>query len=159
MSKESIKAFEFRIPTPASNPGPSAERAVYGFVVYIASFICFAIYFIWAYVPHEVLHAVGITYLPHRHWAITGAILPPIVFIAAVVTYTLNHQSIVLPLSSINLTEDEFSRFHRNNGLSMDPRKHWEAVNLAVEDLPPALVTEQLYLKPFGYPKNPTNDS
>ncbi|CAH8498676.1 unnamed protein product [Dicrocoelium dendriticum] len=146
--------FKFHIPTPASNPGPSAERAIYGFVIYIASFICFAIYFIWAYVPHAILHAIGITYLPHRHWAITGAILPLVTFVTVVIIYTLNHQSIVLPLTSFNLTEDEYSRFRNNNGLpTLDHSEHCGAVNLVVEDLPLALVMEQLYLNPLALNK------
>ncbi|KAF5395556.1 hypothetical protein PHET_11969 [Paragonimus heterotremus] len=36
-----IQNYEFQIPTPASNPGPLAERAMYGFIVYIVSYVCF----------------------------------------------------------------------------------------------------------------------
>ncbi|KAF8572310.1 hypothetical protein P879_00692 [Paragonimus westermani] len=61
-----IQNYEFQIPTPASNPGPLAERAMYGFIVYIVSYVCFGAYLVWAYLPHEWLHAIGITYLPHN---------------------------------------------------------------------------------------------
>lgn len=38
----------------------------YGFVMYLASFVAFGIYLIWAYVPDEILHNLGITYYPKR---------------------------------------------------------------------------------------------
>lgn len=28
------------------------------------------IYLIWAYVPDEILHSLGITYYPNRYWAL-----------------------------------------------------------------------------------------
>ncbi|KAI7857385.1 PIG-P, partial [Circinella umbellata] len=42
----------------------------YGFVMYLASFVALAIYLIWAYVPDEILHSLGITYYPKRYWAL-----------------------------------------------------------------------------------------
>ncbi|CAG8795459.1 31460_t:CDS:2, partial [Gigaspora margarita] len=38
----------------------------YGFVLYLLSFIAFAIYLLWAYLPKEVLESLGITYYPDR---------------------------------------------------------------------------------------------
>ncbi|KAI9491712.1 hypothetical protein BDB00DRAFT_478101 [Zychaea mexicana] len=39
----------------------------YGFVMYLASFVALGIYLIWAYVPDEILHSLGITYYPKRY--------------------------------------------------------------------------------------------
>ncbi|OAD01619.1 hypothetical protein MUCCIDRAFT_24305, partial [Mucor lusitanicus CBS 277.49] len=51
-----------------TNKTPAYEY--YGFVMYLASFVAFGIYLIWAYVPDEILHSLGITYYPNRYWAL-----------------------------------------------------------------------------------------
>jgi hypothetical protein len=38
--------------------------------MYLISFVAFGIYLIWAYVPDEILHSLGITYYPNRYWAL-----------------------------------------------------------------------------------------
>ncbi|KAI8989442.1 PIG-P-domain-containing protein, partial [Pilobolus umbonatus] len=42
----------------------------YGFGLYLSSFVVFIIYIIWAYVPDEILHSLGISYYPNRYWAL-----------------------------------------------------------------------------------------
>lgn len=51
-------------PVATTNKTPIYEY--YGFVMYLASFVAFGIYLIWAYVPDEILHNLGITYYPKR---------------------------------------------------------------------------------------------
>ncbi|KAI8890759.1 PIG-P-domain-containing protein, partial [Backusella circina FSU 941] len=50
-------------PVAITNKTPSYEY--YGFVMYLISFVAFGIYLIWAYVPDEILHSLGITYYPN----------------------------------------------------------------------------------------------
>ena len=42
----------------------------YGFVLYLFSSLCFAVYLLWAYLPSPFLHALGIYYYPNRWWAL-----------------------------------------------------------------------------------------
>uniref|UniRef100_A0A5K4EUC4 Putative phosphatidylinositol N-acetylglucosaminyltransferase subunit P n=1 Tax=Schistosoma mansoni TaxID=6183 RepID=A0A5K4EUC4_SCHMA len=43
------------------------ERAIYGFIIYLVCFPAFGLYVIWAYIPHEWLNLIGITYLPSKY--------------------------------------------------------------------------------------------
>ncbi|KAI7888744.1 uncharacterized protein EV154DRAFT_425183 [Mucor mucedo] len=51
-------------PVAITNKTPAYEY--YGFVMYLASFVILGIYLIWAFVPDEILHRLGITYYPNR---------------------------------------------------------------------------------------------
>ncbi|KAI8645176.1 PIG-P-domain-containing protein [Parasitella parasitica] len=55
-------------PVAITNKTPAYEY--YGFVMYLSSFVALGIYLIWAYVPDEILHSLGITYYPNRYWAL-----------------------------------------------------------------------------------------
>ncbi|KAI8087790.1 PIG-P-domain-containing protein [Gilbertella persicaria] len=55
-------------PVATTNKTPAYEY--YGFVMYLSSFVAFGIYLIWAYVPDQILHRLGITYYPSRYWAL-----------------------------------------------------------------------------------------
>lgn len=34
------------------------------------TFVCFIVFLLWAFIPEEVLHGMGIFYYPNRYWAI-----------------------------------------------------------------------------------------
>lgn len=58
-----------------ANPVPPTAPRVptyeyYGFVLYLASTLAFAMYILWSYLPSPFLHAMGITYYPNRWWAL-----------------------------------------------------------------------------------------
>ncbi|ORZ13081.1 PIG-P-domain-containing protein [Absidia repens] len=55
-------------PVAITNKTPIYEY--YGFVMYLASYVVFGLYAIWAYVPDHILHGMGITYYPNRYWAL-----------------------------------------------------------------------------------------
>ncbi|KAI7899846.1 PIG-P-domain-containing protein [Cokeromyces recurvatus] len=64
----SLPRVERAPPVAITNKIPAYEY--YGFVMYLSSFVAFGIYLIWAYVPDEILHRLGITYYPSRYWAL-----------------------------------------------------------------------------------------
>ncbi|KAJ8920959.1 hypothetical protein NQ315_015753 [Exocentrus adspersus] len=59
---------------PQHTPAPSPSRAVYSFVMYLSFEIFFILYLIWAVVPDEYFHLLGITFLPQRYWAVAAPI-------------------------------------------------------------------------------------
>lgn len=72
---------------PESNPFPKPSRAVYGFVAYQASYILMVAYLIWAYVPDEILHSLGVTYIPNKYWAIAIPTYIPFFIMCGIVFY------------------------------------------------------------------------
>ncbi|KAF7241661.1 hypothetical protein EG68_10557, partial [Paragonimus skrjabini miyazakii] len=120
-------------------------------------------YLVWAYLPHEWLHAIGITYLPHKHWSITGPMSIPVIGFVLALGYVYNHWSIMLPLTSIYLIKDGYSKregvstnMHRVNDpspISAESRVDDRQVIPPLADLDPAWVMEQLYLRSSQLPR------
>ncbi|XP_046850614.1 phosphatidylinositol N-acetylglucosaminyltransferase subunit P-like isoform X2 [Xenia sp. Carnegie-2017] len=48
------------------SPSPTPERAIYGFFLYITTYLVFGLYIMWAFLPDSILNYIGITYLPQR---------------------------------------------------------------------------------------------
>ena len=42
---------------------------IYGFVGWIVTFVILFLYFVYAFTPDSILHAIGITYYPDKYWA------------------------------------------------------------------------------------------
>ena len=42
------------------------QQEIYGFILYLGSFIVLVAYLLWAYVPDPVLHRLGIAYYPDK---------------------------------------------------------------------------------------------
>ncbi|KAI1727972.1 PXA domain-containing protein [Ditylenchus destructor] len=69
--------------TPSPNPHPG--RGVYGFALYLFSWILFLAYLLWALLPQSVLNFLHLTYLPSKYWAVTVPLLVPIALGAYVI--------------------------------------------------------------------------
>ncbi|XP_063409718.1 phosphatidylinositol N-acetylglucosaminyltransferase subunit P-like [Mytilus trossulus] len=95
---------------PEHSPSPTPERAIYGFVLYLLSYVIFFTYVIWAYVPDEWLYAIGLTYLPQKYWAIALPTFACVTFLLAFPFY----MGIILiqtpSLSSHSVSTDSYTR-------------------------------------------------
>lgn len=94
-----------------NSPSPSPERAIYGFVLYLGTYFGFGLYLIWACVPEEWLHSVGITYLPQRYWVLAAPIYLCVAFVFVVIFYVAYNFTITLPVDSINTITDTHARY------------------------------------------------
>jgi len=94
-----------------NSPSPTPERAIYGFVLYLGTYFGIGLYFIWACVPEEWLHSIGITYLPQRYWVLAGPIYLCVAFLFVVVFYVAYNFTITLPMDSINTITDNHARY------------------------------------------------
>ncbi|KAK7856362.1 phosphatidylinositol N-acetylglucosaminyltransferase subunit P [Quercus suber] len=89
--------------------GPKPSE-VYGFVGSITTVIATVIFLVWAYVPEDWLHSIGISYCPSRHWALTVPAYFMVTVVLALGFYIgLNFMSTPSP-TSLNIIFDEFSR-------------------------------------------------
>lgn len=55
---------------PVNSPGPDPARGIYGFALFLACILGSTTYIIWAWVPDDVLHSMGLTYWPDKYWAV-----------------------------------------------------------------------------------------
>ena len=60
---------------------PRPARASCGFLLYAGSWIGFAAWLAWAYVPDRVLHAWGVTWYPSKYWALAIPVAIVVAFV------------------------------------------------------------------------------
>ncbi|XP_071945030.1 phosphatidylinositol N-acetylglucosaminyltransferase subunit P-like [Antedon mediterranea] len=124
-----------------NSPGPSHERAIYGFVMYMSSTFALCLYLIWAYLPKSWLHYVGLTYWPQKYWALAVPVYCSVCVPFLYFFYTAYNFTITLPLDSINTMQDIHSR----------AASHVAEPSLSIpqiSDIPISEVNKLLYRRP-----------
>ena len=89
---------------------PERQRALYGFVAWIATHICYALFVLWAYIPEERLRQIGVTYYPAKYWALALPCYVLVTLSAIQVLYWTYNMMHLPPLESMSTIVDEYSK-------------------------------------------------
>jgi hypothetical protein len=81
-----------------------------GFVCHVLCLPLTFLYFVWIWVPDDVLHAADITYYPDKSWSVTIPVYISILFVAAPIIYSIINRLAVPRVDSIDTVRDDFTR-------------------------------------------------
>ncbi|KAI8086416.1 PIG-P-domain-containing protein [Halteromyces radiatus] len=128
-------------PVAITNKTPVYEY--YGFVMYLASFVVFGLYAIWAYVPDHILHDMGITYYPNRYWALAIPVwLMTLVWFIFISYMTINLMN-TPPFDSYDcITDEHANMMEMDTPLLEDRPDDWMP---ELHDIPIGVVNAYLY--------------
>uniref|UniRef100_T1J8I2 Beta-galactosidase n=1 Tax=Strigamia maritima TaxID=126957 RepID=T1J8I2_STRMM len=94
------------------SPAPLPDRSVYGFVMYLSTLTVLILYLVWAFIPDEWLHSIGLTYWPQKYWAIAVPVFMCSATITLVYCMLPGYNMLITPsLNSINTIQDDYSRY------------------------------------------------
>ncbi|KAI8972844.1 PIG-P-domain-containing protein, partial [Trametes punicea] len=73
-------------PYPPIPPTESRSRApeFYGFVAWASTYLLFVLYLLWAFLPDEYIHALGVSWYPNREWSL---LIPAYGMVLVLLTY------------------------------------------------------------------------
>ncbi|KAF2078608.1 hypothetical protein CYY_000108 [Polysphondylium violaceum] len=118
-----------------------ANTEVYGFVYWIATFLGYIIYLLWAFIPESALAELGVHYYPNKYWAIAIPMYIIVCIIFGLSVYFCINLIITQPLESFNTFKDQFSQ-ESDSHFSYLP----ESIP-PLEDIPISIVNQILYQK------------
>lgn len=114
---------------------PTPYRAVYGFALWLISYVFLMLYAVWACVSDEWLNLMGLTYWPQKYWAIA---IPAYIFTGLLLFGFIIYPSINLiitpPLNDLRTVFDESTAGNKKKGIA------------PITDIPLDKVCEKLYL-------------
>ena len=98
---------------------PAPYRAIYGFVLWLISYVFLLIYVVWAFISEEWLHIIGLTYWPQKYWAVA---IPAYIFTGILLFGFVIYPSINLlitpPLNDLRTVVDENGSFTAGQGIA-----------------------------------------
>lgn len=101
------------------SPAPTPYRAIYGFVLWLVSYLCLTIYSVWAFLPEEWLHLIGLTYWPQKSWAIAvPAFITLGLLMVAFLIYPGLNTMITPPLDDLRTVTDDIASFTPGPGIA-----------------------------------------
>ncbi|KAK3252733.1 hypothetical protein CYMTET_37981 [Cymbomonas tetramitiformis] len=117
--------------------GPG-EAEAYGFVGWVTSAVACAVFFVWAYLPDQVLESVGITYYPSKYWALAVPAYVCVFVVFLYMAYESLNQMAVPSRDSLNTFTDRHAlpSLHRHTSKDVIPEVH---------DIPIAAVNKLLF--------------
>lgn len=151
---------------PRAGGSSNSDSEVYGFVLWLSSFVLLALYLLWAFVPDAALHRLGWTYYPSRWWAVAlpAYFLMAILFVPIV--YFSWNLSATQPLDHRASIRDGWTRQQQRDrradqratdaaAAAMDERKHEHVRSVSdaaysieeIADVPIERVNQILYAK------------
>ena len=86
------------------------NTGIYGFVAWIGTHLCYAVFLLWAYLPEHVLHDLGVTYYPSKYWAVAVPCHVLVSVAAVYVGYWFYNMMRLQPLESFHNIVDEYSK-------------------------------------------------
>ena len=86
------------------------NTGIYGFVAWIGTHLCYAVFLLWAYLPEHVLHDLGVTYYPSKYWAVAVPCHVLVSVAAVYVGYWFYNMMRLPPLESFHNIVDEYSK-------------------------------------------------
>jgi len=84
---------------------------IYGFVMWVTTYVLFAVFLLWAYLPDSTLHSLGVTYYPSKYWALALPAWVTVTLIFALVFYCAYNLYSTNPLQSRSSIQDQYSRY------------------------------------------------
>ena len=88
----------------------TVDTALYGFVAWIGTHICYAMFILWAYLPERALQELGVTYYPNKYWAVALPCHALVSVFAIFVFHWFYHAMRVPPLESFSNLVDEYTQ-------------------------------------------------
>lgn len=117
------------------SPAPTPSRAIYGFVLWLVSYLFLFVYLVWAFLPEEWFHPLGLTYWPQKYWAIAvPAYITTGTLLFAFIIYPSMNLIITPRLNDPRLVTDEIASFSTGPGIA------------PISDLPLQQVCKKLYM-------------